>query len=295
MERPEPPANIGQLCDQAQKWANVYYAGSRNPYNIRDALRPLRAVAGDQPIAYLTAETLYDAQQWMLDADLSRKVINNRINRIRLVCRWAAKPPRRWLTAAQLTDLTLVEPLKLGRTAAREAPGIPPVEWETVATTIAAADLELATAIELHWNTGMRPGELVGMTHDAISQDAHDLWLYQPAKHKTSHHGHRRIIPIGPNGLSVLRPWLNRLPANQNRLWRWTRTGGYRTAVIWANRNAGVDWTPAQIRHSAATRIRATADLEAARVILGHRHASTTEIYAEQDLARAIDFIRRHG
>lgn len=300
MHRPDPrksrtPRTIGQLCDQAQAWADVYYSQSRNPYNIRDALRALRAVTADQPVSAIAAETLYDCQGWMLVENLSRKVINNRINRIRLVCRWAARPPRRWLTAAQLTDLSLVEPLKRGRTEAREAPGIAPVDWETVSTTIAAADLELATAIELHWQTGMRPGELIGMTRDALTAKGPDLWPYQPAKHKTSHHGHRRVIPIGPNGLSVLRPWLQRLPPERGRLWRWTRPGGYRTAIRWANRNTGVTWTPAQIRHAAATRIRATADLEAARVILGHRHASTTEIYAEQDLARAIEFIRKHG
>lgn len=47
-------------------------------------------------------------------------------------------------------------------------------------------------------------------------------------------------------------------------------------------------WHPNQLRHSAATMIRDQYGLEAAQVILGHRHASVTEIYAERDLKLAI-------
>ena len=34
------------------------------------------------------------------------------------------------------------------------------------------------------------------------------LWLYRPASHKTEHHGHQRIVPIGPQGQEVIRPFL---------------------------------------------------------------------------------------
>ena len=46
-------------------------------------------------------------------------------------------------------------------------------------------------------------------------------------------------------------------------------------------------WTPLQLRHTAATEIRARFGLEAAQVVLGHARADTTEIYAERDLAKA--------
>jgi integrase len=46
-------------------------------------------------------------------------------------------------------------------------------------------------------------------------------------------------------------------------------------------------WTPLQLRHTAATEIRARFGLEAAQVVLGHMRADTTEIYAERDLAKA--------
>ncbi|TWT98588.1 tyrosine-type recombinase/integrase [Stieleria varia] len=46
-------------------------------------------------------------------------------------------------------------------------------------------------------------------------------------------------------------------------------------------------WRPNRLRHKAATSIRAQFDTDTARVLLGHKEASTTSIYAEQDLVRA--------
>lgn len=47
-------------------------------------------------------------------------------------------------------------------------------------------------------------------------------------------------------------------------------------------------WSPNQLRHTAATEIRAAFGLKAAQVVLGHSNAITTEIYAEADLAKVI-------
>jgi integrase len=34
------------------------------------------------------------------------------------------------------------------------------------------------------------------------------VWAYRPEGHKTSHHGHGRVIYLGPRAQAVLRPWL---------------------------------------------------------------------------------------
>ena len=36
------------------------------------------------------------------------------------------------------------------------------------------------------------------------------VWLYRPTRHKTAHFGHSRVVPIGPRGQAVLRPFLRR-------------------------------------------------------------------------------------
>lgn len=54
-------------------------------------------------------------------------------------------------------------------------------------------------------------------------------------------------------------------------------------------------WSPNQLRHTAATEIRAAFGLEAAQVVLGHSNANTTEIYAEVDLEKAKQAMRQVG
>lgn len=54
-------------------------------------------------------------------------------------------------------------------------------------------------------------------------------------------------------------------------------------------------WHPNQLRHSAATLIRRLFGLEAAQTVLGHAQASITEIYAERDLAKAVEVARSIG
>jgi hypothetical protein len=54
-------------------------------------------------------------------------------------------------------------------------------------------------------------------------------------------------------------------------------------------------WHPHQLRHNAATELRKEFGIEAARIILGHRSAAITEVYAEKDEQQAIDAINRVG
>ncbi len=47
-------------------------------------------------------------------------------------------------------------------------------------------------------------------------------------------------------------------------------------------------WSPNQLRHAYATRIRREFGLEAAQVVLGHATADVTQIYAEKDFQHAL-------
>jgi integrase len=70
----------------------------------------------------------------------------------------------------------------------------------------------------------------------------------------------------------------------------------YRLAIVRACEKAGVpEWSPLQLRHTAATAIRARYGVEAAKVILGHSKVETTQIYAERDLNRAAEIMREIG
>jgi hypothetical protein len=54
-------------------------------------------------------------------------------------------------------------------------------------------------------------------------------------------------------------------------------------------------WHPHQLRHNAGTEVRKQFGAELARIILGHRHLKTTEIYAEANTKQAMDVIGKIG
>ena len=54
-------------------------------------------------------------------------------------------------------------------------------------------------------------------------------------------------------------------------------------------------WSPLQLRHTAATAIRARYGLEAAKAILGHSRVETSQIYAERDMGRAEEIMAEIG
>ncbi len=79
----------------------------------------------------------------------------------------------------------------------------------------------------------------------------------------------------------------------ESRAW-WARLTDAEKAAVraWRRRHR---WSPLQLRHTAATAIRAKYGVEAARVILGHTRVETTQIYAERDLTRAAQIVAEMG
>jgi integrase len=54
-------------------------------------------------------------------------------------------------------------------------------------------------------------------------------------------------------------------------------------------------WHPNQLRHAKATELRREFGLDAARAVLGHRSPQVTEVYAENDMAKAAQVMERLG
>ena len=70
-------------------------------------------------------------------------------------------------------------------------------------------------------------------------------------------------------------------------------TASYNKTVAAACKKAGVPhWHVNQIRHLSATEVRKKHGLEVSQVLCGHKRASTTEIYAEVDIERAVKVAR---
>ncbi|MFK7821623.1 MAG: tyrosine-type recombinase/integrase [Planctomycetaceae bacterium] len=160
--------------------------------------------------------------------------------------------------------------------------------------------------IQVELLTGMRPGEVCQLRLREIDRSG-EVWLFTPASHKSEHHGRKRVIPIGPKAQAVIlrfatadaeafvfRP-KEASDGNVRARGECYQRNSYTQAVARGCKRAGVKFTPNQLRHTAGTRIREVANLDAAQVVLGHSDRRTTEIYAEADTRLAVDVIRRIG
>jgi integrase len=65
--------------------------------------------------------------------------------------------------------------------------------------------------IELQLLTGARGGELLVMRGCDLDASK-PTWTYKPASHKTMHHGHERIIHLGPQAISIVKQFLRANP-----------------------------------------------------------------------------------
>jgi len=292
--------------------------------NIRAALRPIKRLYGNTPAAEFSPRALEAVRKSMIDESNCRTNINQQVGRIKRMFRWAVA--KELVPASVYYTLQAVPGLRRGRTEARESEGIKPVPDATIDATLPHLTPTLRAMVEVHRLTGMRPSEVCMMRTCDLDMTGR-VWTYKPESHKTRHHGHTRTIFIGPQAQEVLKPRLKRnlqahlfSPAESeaerraelhatrktplsygnrpgsNRVRRPQRQPGqrydrnsYRNAVQYACKKAGLSsWTPGQLRHTYATRVRRDHGLEAAQVLLGHRHAAVTEVYAERDVAKAV-------
>ncbi len=277
-------------------------------------------------------------RQEMINADLSRGVVNRRVNKIKRMFKWAVS--EELLPPSVYEGLRAVTGLLYGRTTAREAEAIKPVEKQWVDAVLPYVSPPVKAMIEMHWLAGMRACEVVLMRRCDIDMNG-DIWVYEPHDHKNRWRNHRRLIPLGPKAQAILRPFLDRPPAEylfspreaealtnaerrRNRKTPMTPsqakrrpkrhpkrvkrdrydTHSYHRAIIYgiAKANKHRDgqppvphWCPLQIRHSRATDVRRQYGLEAAQVALGHKNANVTEVYAERNLALAIQIAKESG
>ncbi len=224
--------SVNELLVAYFRWAEGYYRQSEELPNIRWAVRPLVALYGHTPAASFGPLALKSVRQRMIGDDLCRKEINKRIGRIVRVFKWAVE--NELLPGSVVHALKAVAGLRAGRSEARESEPVKPVP-EAYVEAIRPHVLPAVWAmIELQRLTGCRPGEVVTMRGCDLNMTGR-VWTYEPARHKTAHHGHRRTIFLGPRAQAVLRPWLKAdltaflfSPAEAIAQWHTTRGEGCR-------------------------------------------------------------------
>ena len=356
-----PALSVKQVAAGFWVHAQAYYQKDGRPTSevtcIGTALRSLLNLYALTPAADFGPLAFKAIRQTLIDQHLARKTINSQMERIRRMFKWAAE--NEFVPASVYHGLIAVSGLRVGRSEARETAPVKPADLELVKAVRPFVSAEVWAMIELQRLTGMRPGEVVTMTAAAVERSS-EGWTYCPTSHKTAHHGHERIIPLGPQAVAVLAPFVDRHPEGllfrpeeaeaerhaaqarraeekQARHGRGRKRkkprrrrcrppgefytiDSYRRAIARACERAfpppkellkisdaaereqklyewrrAHSWHPHQLRHYFGTMIRREYGLEAAQVLLGHRHARITEVYAEPHLKRAREIAARIG
>jgi integrase len=350
------------------KWVLEHYRDTegnptREQQDYKQQLKLLRSYYGELQVKEFGPTQFKALRERMIGQGLSRRVINQRMGRIKRVFKWGVEdelvPPHVY------HKLQAVEGLRSGRTTAPDHDPIHPVHPDIVKQTCPFLTRQVETMVRLQMLSGMRPGEVIRMGSGDLTMSG-DVWEYRPRRHKTTHRGHERVILLGPQAQKVLRPWLRPnleeylfqpreamteframqrsqrktkvQPSQQNRsvkrpqitpgacytthsyagaiakacekawplpntlaqktpegrkTW-WARLSSEQRKAVWSWRREH-RWHPHQLRHYKATEIRRLAGLDAARAILGHRSCKMTEVYAELDLQRAVELVRKLG
>lgn len=295
----------------------------------RQAFKPLRALYGHAPAAGFGPKALAAVRRAMVERGWSRKVVNQRVGRVKRAFKWAAA--EELVPVAAYQALATLAGLQAGRSAAKELPPVEPVPDGHVERALPFLSRHVRGLVRFMTLTGCRPGEACRLTRGQVDTSA-DPWLYRPTTHKTRWRGRGRVIPIGPRAQALLvefptagpddpvfSPAVAReeryaamraarkskvQPSQQYRRkadprrkpGAFYRPEAVAHAVAKACAKVGVPhWFPNMVRHAVATEVRRAHGLEAAQVLLGHARADVTQLYAEKNLALAAAVAAQRG
>lgn len=254
--------SVAELVLAYWRHAEGYYVKAGRPthtaLNIRNVLRRLRVRYGPTPAADFGPRALKDLRQAMVEESLSRRTVNEYVQHVKAAFRWAVG--EELVPPSVYHGLQAVPGLRAGRTEARESPGVRPVSDATVDATLPHLPPIVADMVRVQRLTGMRPGEVCGMTTAGLDTSGR-VWLYRPEHHKTEHHGKSRVIAIGPRAQAVLRAYLRTDLAGP--LFSPREAEAQRRAAIRSARQTPV--TAAQARRDARRAVAASARRRAPR------------------------------
>ena len=129
---------------------------------------------------------------------------------------------------------------------------------------------------------GNGPGKKRKNNPKVKAGERYDVASYRRAIYRACDKAFPPEPPLAKRKDETIAQWKNRLKSS-NQLEKLKR---------WQKKHR---WAPNQLRHAAGTEVRKRFGLEAAQVTLGHSTARITEVYAERDLAKAIEVAHQVG
>ena len=323
-ENDPSPISVTEVIAEYWSYSRAMYA-ENTIHKIKSALRPLQHLYGSMPACEFGPKALVAVRQSMIERGLARSTINDLVAVIKRMFKWSVA--NELVPSNVYQALRAVDGLYKDRSAARETDPVSPVPDAHVAAIQPHVSRQIWGLVQLQLLTAARSGDIV-KTRPVDLDTSGGIWLYSPLKHKTAHRGHKRTIYIGPRAQSVIRQFLSdrpltsymfspleaeaerhskvnvhrrsgqnpRQPKTVRKLGERYTVNSYRRAIQRACRKAGVPrWHPHQLRHNAGTFVRREFGVEAAQVMLGHRRADVTQIYAQANAALAEEVAAQIG
>jgi integrase len=343
--RKAEPLTVSELILAYWKFASEHYGFGADPgrgdrYCLRDALKVVRSLYGRTPALTFGPLSLKACRQAMIARDWSRGYVNAQVDRVCRMFRWAAE--EELLPGSVYQNVRAVPGLRYGKSEARETVKVRPVPQGHVDAALPFLAGVVRAMVQFQQLTGCRPAEVCVLRPADVDRSNPACWVYRPGSdegrhgaHKTAHHGHDRLVLVGPRAQAVLRPYLGgqadgycfrpadavternarqrqrrKTPLYPSHLARLAArrkpspkrapgdrytTRTYGQAVTRACRKAGV---PAW----SPNRLRHTTatelrrhGLDLAKTVLGHSKIETTLVYAEKDLQAAMELVARIG
>lgn len=299
---PSGSLTVTALVGRYLKHADAYYrrpdeTPTGEATNIRHATGHLLEAYPDRQAHAIGIPELKQVRQKMIVKGLSRKVINQRINKMRAMYRWAAEedmlPDGEWMKQPFL------KPLKIGRSEAAETEPVKPVPQPHIDKVLGTIKEPLATMIRLQLLTGMRVTEVCIMRGEDIQRGG-DVWWYAPQWHKSEHRGRERHIALGPKAQELLAAYDKFgylfVPTHHSAKRPRYNSNSYLLGIYRACDRAKIPrWSPGQLRHNHAESVRRQFGLDAAAAMLGHADVETTKIYATLDREKAAMVAKEVG
>lgn len=334
-ERPPEGFSVGRVILRYWRFALQYYRKhgvlTGETDNIRAALKPVRRLYGSLPAEEFDSEALETVRNQMIRDGLSRGVVNSRVRKIRAMFQWAVT--KRLVPGETYYSLGAVRNLQRGRFSVRETEPVKPVSDEHVDATVPYLNRYVRTMVEVQRLTGMRPQDIRNIRTCDVDTNG-EVWTYRPWTHKTEHLGHTRQIAVGPLAQRLLQPFLmpddptafifspkkaeaarrqeqrqrRRTPVQPSQQRRkpkrnpkrspgeqYTKSS-YLQAIARVCEKAGVPrWSPNQLRHNCATKVRQRYGIEATAAVLGNSLGMVAEVYAESAFQKAVEVMREIG
>ena len=307
--------SIGELTDIYSAYIEREYAESKSVRDrVRLALVPLNDLYSRLPVREFGPVSLKAVREVMIDAKLSLTSVNARIATIKAVFAYGAE--NELIPGEVHYRIQSVKPLQRGKSRCKQPRVVRPVAAKDVDATLPFLTPSVRGAVQVQRLTGARSGEILNLKAQDIDRTG-PVWIAHLEQHKTAIHGQARTLCFGPKPQAILKPFILKRKADEFLFSpkdhfeerSASRTGdgrrpnqkptprksdhvvgdhydsaAYGRCITRACQSAGVAaWFPHQLRHLAATELRALYGTEAARAVLGHANLKTTEVYAEVD------------